>query len=60
MNKYDNGLINNTANKDFQTIILLMKTLELDKMSFACAAWKKLLGQNVEVFSKHVKSEGER
>jgi hypothetical protein len=37
-----------------------MKTPELDKMSFAVAAWEKLLEQSVKVFSKHVNSEGER
>ena len=43
------GLINNTGNGDFQTIILFMETPELDKMSFAVAAWEKLLDQSVKV-----------
>ena len=43
------GLVNNTANRDFQTIILFMETPELDKMSFAVTAWEKLLDQGVKV-----------
>jgi len=54
------GLINNTGNRDFQTIILFMETPELDKMSFAVAAWEKLLGRSVKVFLKRVKSGSER
>jgi hypothetical protein len=45
-----NGLINNTGNRYFQTIILFIETPELDKMSFAFAAWEKLLDQGVKVF----------
>ncbi len=43
------GLINNTGNSDFQTIILFMETEELYKMSFAVTAWEKLLGQSAKV-----------
>ena len=43
------GLINNTGNSDFQTIILFMETPELDKISFAVTAWEKLLDQSVKV-----------
>ncbi len=54
------GLINNTGNSDFQTIILFMETPGFDKMSFAVTAWEKLLGQSVKVFLKRVNSESER
>ncbi len=50
MNKYDKGLINNTGDTDFQTIILFMETPKLDKISFVVAAWKKPLGMECESF----------
>jgi hypothetical protein len=49
------GLINNTGNSDFQTIILFMETLEFEKMCFGNRCLGKAVGSECESFFKTCK-----